>query len=412
MNRNRLTTRRRLRRAAVAVSLAILPGVAPFLAVAAAAPPPHARPPFVSGQVKPEVDARPRVQIALLLDTSNSMDGLIFQARTQLWTIVNELSRAKRDGHRPRLEVALYEYGNNRLSPGEGYIRLVSGFTDDLDLISERLWQLTTNGGSEFCGHVIKNSVEELAWSDSPKTYKAIFIAGNEPFTQGSVDYRDAVGRAIGKGIVVNTIHCGSRDDGINGQWADGAKRGEGEFMYIDQEHRRRVPRCPQDDQISALSLELNQTYIPYGRLGGEGLARQAAQDANASTPAAAAAGAPAERALAKAGGSYNNAGWDLVDAVNEGKVKLADVKAEELPEALRDLSPADREAYVARQQQRRQELAAKIQQLNADRAKHLAELERQSAANPESAETLDTATLKAVREQMRAKGFEVEEKR
>ncbi|HRK32706.1 MAG TPA: hypothetical protein PLD59_16700, partial [Tepidisphaeraceae bacterium] len=142
---------------------------------------------------------KPRVQIALLLDTSNSMDGLIFQARTQLWTIVNELSRAKRDGHRPRLEVALYEYGNNRLSPGEGYIRLVSGFTDDLDLISERLWQLTTNGGSEFCGHVIKNSVEELAWSDSPKTYKAIFIAGNEPFTQGEVDYRDAVARAVGK---------------------------------------------------------------------------------------------------------------------------------------------------------------------------------------------------------------------
>ena len=32
----------------------------------------------------------PRVQLALLLDTSNSMDGLIDQAKSQLWKIVNE----------------------------------------------------------------------------------------------------------------------------------------------------------------------------------------------------------------------------------------------------------------------------------------------------------------------------------
>jgi len=30
----------------------------------------------------------PTVQLALLLDTSNSMDGLIDQAKTQLWKIV------------------------------------------------------------------------------------------------------------------------------------------------------------------------------------------------------------------------------------------------------------------------------------------------------------------------------------
>lgn len=408
MHRTRNSFSTNFRRSACVVAFAALSAVAP---VAFAGPPPFARPPFAS-QPKPDVDHRPRVQIALLLDTSNSMDGLIFQARTQLWTIVNELSRAKRDGHRPRLEVALYEYGNNRLSPGEGYIRRVSGFTDDLDLISERLWQLTTNGGSEFCGHVIKNSVEELAWSDSPKTYKAIFIAGNEPFTQGEVDYRAAIARAVGKGIVVNTIHCGTRDDGLNGQWADGAKRGEGEFMWIDQERRRRVPRCPQDDEIAALSLKLNETYIPYGRLGSEGVARQAAQDANVATPAAAETGASLQRALVKAGGGYNNAAWDLVDAVREGKLRLDDVKDEDLPPALRDLPPDRRAAYVAEQQRQRDELAARIQQLNADRAKHLADLERQSATTPDPAETLDTAAVKVVREQMRAKGFEVEEER
>ena len=35
------------------------------------------------------------IMIALLLDTSNSMDGLIDQAKSQLWKIVNEVAAAK-----------------------------------------------------------------------------------------------------------------------------------------------------------------------------------------------------------------------------------------------------------------------------------------------------------------------------
>ena len=35
------------------------------------------------------------IQIALLLDTSNSMDGLIDQAKSQLWSVVNEFIRYK-----------------------------------------------------------------------------------------------------------------------------------------------------------------------------------------------------------------------------------------------------------------------------------------------------------------------------
>src|SRR5688500_10235204 len=66
------------------------------------------------------VDARPpSVQIALLLDTSNSMDGLIEQAKSQLWKIVNEFITAKHGGLRPELQVALFEYGKSSLSASE-----------------------------------------------------------------------------------------------------------------------------------------------------------------------------------------------------------------------------------------------------------------------------------------------------
>jgi hypothetical protein len=349
----------------------------------------------------------PLVQVALLLDTSNSMDGLINQARTQLWTIVNEFSRCRRDGKVPRLQVALYEYGNDRLSPGEGFIRMVLPFTDDLDKVSEKLFALTTCGGSEFCGHVIQSATRELKWSDEPGTFKAIFIAGNEPFTQGSVDYRDSCKRAIGKGIVVNTIHCGNPQDGITGMWKDGAALAEGRWMNINQDHCVAAISAPQDKQLAELSVELNVTYIPYGPAGAMSCARQEAQDKLASENAA--AGTEVQRAVAKASDNYRNAGWDLCDAVKEGKLKLDAVDAKDLPESMQKLSIDERRAYVDARVKQRAELQTKINSLNAEREKYVAEQRKQQAGAPE---TLDSAMLKAMREQMKEKGFEVGEVR
>ncbi|MCC7095030.1 MAG: VWA domain-containing protein, partial [Ignavibacteriaceae bacterium] len=146
------------------------------------------------------------IQLAILLDTSNSMDGLIDQAKTQLWKIVNEMSRSKCNGKKTNLSVALYEYGNDGLSSMEGYVRLITPFTNDLDKISEELFNLKTNGGSEYCGTVISEALRDLKWNKDDNNYKVIFIAGNEPFDQGEKDYKDACKSARNKDIIVNTI--------------------------------------------------------------------------------------------------------------------------------------------------------------------------------------------------------------
>jgi hypothetical protein len=157
------------------------------------------------------------VQIAILLDTSSSMDGLIEQAKSQLWKIVNEFNDAKQGDKTPVVQVALYEYGNTNLSIGTNYIRQVLPFTRDLDQVSEQLFKLTTNGGDEYCGAVIREALDKLSWDNNSKTYKVIFIAGNEPFTQGPISANDACKAAIQKGVVINTIHCGNHaEDGCN----------------------------------------------------------------------------------------------------------------------------------------------------------------------------------------------------
>src|SRR5262245_48083812 len=60
------------------------------------------------------------IDVAICLDTSNSMDGLIDSAKRKLWAIVNDLAKID---PAPTLRVALYSYGNNAYDPKKGWVR-------------------------------------------------------------------------------------------------------------------------------------------------------------------------------------------------------------------------------------------------------------------------------------------------
>jgi len=357
----------------------------------------------VAGESHPH-NARPVVQLALLLDTSNSMDGLIDQARTRLWQIVKDLSRARQDGRHARIEVALFEYGNNSIAAESGYIRQVLPFSDDLDRLSAELFALRTNGGDEFCGTVISRAVTNLSWSNRARDLKLMFIAGNEPFTQGSVDFRDAIRRAVAQGIAVNTIFCGPQDEGTRTGWKEGAMLADGTFACIDQNRRMPVIDCPQDREIAQLNETLNRTYLAYGRDGYRRQEMQVAQDRNA---AAAAPGVASERAAAKASSVYRNTSWDLVDAVSEGAVDVDSMNEEDLPEALKDKTAEERKRIVAENQAARERTQQRIQELTREREAYLA---AELARLPESgAAALDEAVLNSVRAQAIKVGYSFE---
>ena len=343
------------------------------------------------------------IQIALLLDTSNSMDGLINQAKAQLWNIVNELSAARCGGIQPHLQVALYEYGNDRLAKGEGYIRQVLPFTTDLDKLSEELFKLTTNGGQEYCGMVINDALNGLEWSTNEADLKTIYIAGNEPFTQGPVDFRQSSKTAMAKNILVNPIFCGPRQTGVATNWQDGATLTGGCFLSIDQNRQVVYLKAPQDDEIARLNTQLNDTYIVYG--GDKAKAskqRQVMQDTNAMNMAPAVA---AQRAVSKSSKNYNNSSWDLVDGFVQGKVKLDELKKDQLPKELADKPVEEIEKEVNKQSQKRIEIQQQIQKLNSQRTKWLAE----QSTNGQKGDTLEVAILKSIRQQAMDKHYTFE---
>ena len=344
---------------------------------------------------------KPLVQIAILLDTSGSMQGLIEQAKSQLWKICNEFIKARQDGVAPEIQVALYEYGKDSLSQNSGWIRQIQPLTQDLDKISEELFALKTNGGQEYCGWVIKDAVNELAWSPRSDVYKVIFIAGNEPFTQGPVNYAESCKAAITKGIIVNTIHCGGETEGVNGKWKDGADLADGKYMIIDQNRAVVSIQAPQDKEIARLGVELNNTYLAYGVEGKLGASRQQMQDANVATLAPT-SGAVVQRSVAKASANYVNASWDLVDAVNENNLDVSKLKTEELPAEMQKMNADERKAFIEKNSKEREQLQAKIKQLNTEREQYVAQRMKEVAGT----NTLDAVVISAVREQSAKRNF------
>ncbi|GFD80776.1 hypothetical protein KUL118_36380 [Tenacibaculum sp. KUL118] len=339
------------------------------------------------------------VKVALLLDTSNSMDGLINQAKAQLWEIVNELSYAKYNGITPNLEIALYEYGNSSLSSKEGYIQQVLQFTSDLDEISEHLFSLSTNGGSEYCGQVIQTSLNELDWGTNKRDLKMIFIAGNEPFTQGKVNYKDAITNAKEKDIIVNTIFCGDYNQGITGRWQDGAIYGDGDYMTINQNKHIVHIVTPYDNDIIILNKRLNATYIHYGSYGYSKYSNQAKQDMNAESLDEAVV---VKRAVTKSSKLYKNAEWDLVDASKEKEIDYGSLKKKQLPKQLQNKSAKEIKMYVEKKRKERTEIQQKIQELNKKRKTYVAKKQRESSKKNE----LESVMIKAIKKQAEKKNY------
>ena len=325
-------------------------------------------------------------------------DGLINQAKAQLWDIVNEFTYAKcGDRTSPKLQIALYEYGNDNLSSREGYIRQVLDFSSDLDKISEKLFSLSTNGGEEYCGTVIQQSLRQLNWGKNADDLKLIFIAGNEPFDQGRLDYKDAASQAKEKDVVVNTIYCGNYAQGVSSFWKNGAALTGGDYMAID--HNQEIVHIitPYDDIIIQLNNKLNNTYIAYGASGAARSSAQRAQDRNAYELEETVA---VKRAVSKSSRLYNNADWDLVDAVKDNEDAIEELEVASLPKELQGKSKEEIKKYVSKKQAERIKIQKEIQTVNAKRQAYI--LKQKNSQKGE----LESAMLKAIKKQAEKKNY------
>jgi hypothetical protein len=346
-----------------------------------------------------EVSPSRDIDLVLCLDVSGSMQGLIDSARQNLWSIVNDMATLQ---PQPRLRVALLTYGSPLYGKGSGFVSIQTGLTDDLDLVSQKLFALSTNGGSEYVARVVKRSLDDLEWSKDQQALKLIFVAGNEPATQDPQFAADEMAkRAIQRGILVNTIFCGSQQKPEVEGWRHVARLADGKFTAI--EHNQQVViETPFDKQLRDLSTQLNSTYVVYGANRVQWAANQVAQDRNAATLNL---GAVAQRCQTKAGNLYHNPRYDLVDACKDPKFVLTSVKTEHLPEALQKMTVEELKAHVDGMAKKRGAIQKQVAEIGKQRDAFVLAERKKLAGKGEK--LFEEAMLESVRAQARSRGFE-----
>ncbi|MEI9909571.1 MAG: vWA domain-containing protein [Bacteroidota bacterium] len=341
----------------------------------------------------------PKIQVAILLDVSGSMSGLIEQAKAQLWNMVSVMGRAKCENGNPKIEIALYIYGQSEKGVNNDFIKQVTPFSSDLDQLSQELFRLTTTGSDEYCGKVIYTSLNELGWDTNSSNYKVIFIAGNESFLQGDIVYTKACDEANKKGVIVNTIFCGDRLEGIKEHWNLNGECGNGSYTNINQDAKLEDIVTPYDSTLFALNNKLNGTYIFYGNKGEAKLKAQTRVDElnygfNTSVAA--------KRVVAKSKSNvYRNGGWDFGDAYASDSTFIEKVDIKTLPDSLKNKSRTELKQIVVAKNYERGLIQKEIATTNTQREVYIA-AERAKAATSNHAATLETEVEKIIKDQVK----------
>lgn len=349
----------------------------------------------------------PKIQAAILLDVSNSMDGLIDQAKNQLWNMVNVLSKVTCNGTMPAIEIALYEYGRPENNPNDGFVKQISPFTNNLDFLFRELINLQTHGGDEYCGHVMHNSLTQLNWDSLGSSYKVIFIAGNESFLQGDISFTKACEEAKKKGIIINTIYCGNKDQGIKENWNLGAECGNGSFTNIDQNAQPLSIPTPYHSSIITLKEKLNETYIVYGFGGKKYYNSMVQMDStavyNLNDPTKI-----SQFVVVKSNKNLNNnSEWDLVDALEKNAGIIDTLNMNNLEDSLKTKSRKELKKIVEASAAERKHIQSQIADLSIKQENFIkAEKEKLKTDEPQ---TLESEIERIIRAQVKRVNMKIE---
>jgi hypothetical protein len=317
--------------------------------------------------------ARPRVEVAFVLDSTGSMDGLIEGARQKIWSIANAVVGRT---PAPEVRIGLVSYRDR----GDDYVTRLTDLTDDIDAVFATLQSFRADGGGdtpESVNQALHEAVTRMSWSKDPAVMKVIFLVGDCPphmDYRGDVKYADTCREAVKRLIVINTVQCGSMPETTR-VWREIASLAEGSYVALAQDGNMQTVATPYDDEISEVSVAIGRTLVAYGRLEVQAEVREKAAKAEAA-PAAVAA----DRAvfnLATGGKAVQGVG-DLVADLASGVVELAKLGKDDLPPELQGRSLAEQRAYVQARQTERDALNARLATLSRQRAAFIdAELRR-----------------------------------
>jgi Mg-chelatase subunit ChlD len=300
--------------------------------------------------------ARPRIEVAFVLDSTGSMGGLIEGAKSKIWSIANSIIAGKPT---PDVKIGLLTYRDR----GDEYVTKRFDLTADIDTVFANLQSFQAGGGGdgeESVNQALRETVGLMSWSKDSRVVKIVFLVGDYPPHMdyaNDVKYQVTCKEAATRGIVINTVQCGSVEE-TTPVWREIARLAEGSYVALSQNGNMQAVSTPYDEEIASLGAELSSTLVAYGERARQEEVKEKAEKA-ASAPAAVAA----DRAtynLASGGKAVQGSG-DLVDDLINGAAELNKIPVDQLPPDMQSMTPAERKAYVESQSAAREALNKKL---------------------------------------------------
>jgi Mg-chelatase subunit ChlD len=348
-------------------------------------------------------NARPKIEVVFVLDTTGSMGGLIQAAKEKIWSIATNMAQAQ---HAPEIKMGLVAYRDR----GDAYVTQVVDLSADLDSMYGQLMSFQAAGGGdgpESVNQALHDAVSKIAWSQDSSAYKVVFLVGDAPphmDYQDDVKYQDSVKSAGQKGIVINTIQCGA-DAATTQPWQQIARLGQGRYVQVEQSGSAVAISTPYDAKLADLAAQIDATRLPYGSVA-EKRKAESKYAASAKIHTQSSVESQARRALfnSTASGKDNFTGEkELVDDVTSGRTDISKIDREALPATLRSLAPAEQKAALAETAGKRQDLQKQIEDLGRQRAEYVKDkIDKPGAAKG----SLDEKLFGVVREQATKKGL------
>lgn len=344
-----------------------------------------------------------KIEVVFVLDTTGSMSGLIDAAKEKIWSIASTMASAQ---NAPDIKMGLVAYRDR----GDAYVTQTVALSSDLDSMYSKLMDFQADGGGdtpESVNQALYEAVNTMKWNEDQQTYKVVFLVGDAPAHmdyQDDIKYPETMAIAQTKGIIINTIQAG-QNNATTANWQQVASLGKGDYFQVEQAGSAVAIATPFDKQMSALSKELDDTRLYYG---------DKVEKAKQSLKAAATSKLRREasdEALARraefnstASGKDNFLGdGELVDAIASGRVDLASIKNENLPESIQAMPAAEQQIFIRQKAEDRSNLEQEMKILAKKRNVYL---EQELAAAGGKEDSLDAKIFSSIQSQAKEKGL------
>lgn len=333
--------------------------------------------PWASGSLttpkpQPVADGH-RVDVVFAVDTTGSMGGLLDGAKRTVWSIASHIREVDKNAD---VHVGLVAYKDL----GDVYVTKDFPLTSDMDGVFAELSTYTAEGGGDVPEDVdaaLDDAVHKMAWRDGAK--KMIFLVGDAPpASRGEVPRFDVSARdAAGKGIMINTIRCGTASDTAEA-WQQIASIGTGEFSSIQQNGGVQQIATPYDQKMAELSHTIDSTAVIYGDAATRG-AYEGKMAVQAAAPAAVAADRADYYAKAPAKKGMGRAKEDVVGGVATGAVTVDSLDKDMLPADMKNKSNDEIKAEITERAAKRDAAQAELAKVAKERAEYLKAHEKEA---------------------------------